>query len=203
MPPRERRQAGAQAQGGDGDGEGPQPQRAAAAPAGLFDVLEVAVLVGLLERKSKRALRLASREACAAVERMATRMELAAGEAPPDTVALQRLVRKLPNVHRPTCCSDKEEGIAGFMEAAGLMGAFATSRLDAAAGVRTMHLDLMSSQTLRTELPLVLASFCNLQARCPISWARPRLRLVGPSFNPHMLPSNLAASAAQRPPAAA
>jgi hypothetical protein len=75
MPQRKRRQAGALAQDADGDGAGPGPssERAAVAPAGMLDVLEAAVLV---EREAKRALRMASKAACAAVERMAMRMRL-------------------------------------------------------------------------------------------------------------------------------
>jgi hypothetical protein len=110
MPPRKRGQAGALAPDGDGDGAGPGPssERAAAAAAGLLDVLEAAVLVELLDREAKRALRLASRAACAAVERMATRMELAAS-AQHDAMALQRLAAKLPNVNHLNCAA-REEG---------------------------------------------------------------------------------------------
>ncbi len=164
MPPRKRRQAGALALGGDGDGAGPGPssERAAAAAAGLLDVLEVAVLVERLDEETKHALRLASRAACAAVERMATRMRLV-GKEQHDTAALLRLAGKLPNVHRLTC-APREEGIAGFMEAASLLGEFAASRPDAAAGVRTVGLEL-SLRTLGYELHMLLAPFCNLQAR--------------------------------------
>jgi hypothetical protein len=165
MLPRKRRPAGALALGGDGDGAGPGPssERAATTAAGLLDVLEAAELVGLLDRESKRTLRTAGRAACAAVERMATRMELQAS-AQHDTVAFRRLVGKLPNVHSLRCDSNKE-GAAGFVEAAGLLGEFAASRPDAAAGVRTVEL-VMGSQTLGSELQVLLAPFCNLQARC-------------------------------------
>jgi hypothetical protein len=217
MPPRKRRQAGALAAGGgDGDGAGPglSSERAAAAAAGLLDVLEVAVLVGLLDLEAMCALRMAGRAACAAVERMATRMvltldehydvvairrmELQAG-AQHDTVALRRLAGRLPNVHSLMCNTNKE-GTAGFMAAAGLLGEFAASRPNAAAGVRTMGLGL-SSQTLGPELPLVLVAFCNLQARCLTLWARSRLCLVGLSLNPHMLPSNRPHSCCRSTPA--
>jgi hypothetical protein len=201
MQPRKRRQAGApalDADGGDGAGPGPSSERAAAAAAGLLDVLEAAALVELLDRESKRALRMASRAACAAVERMATRMELDAS-AQHGEMALRRLAGRLPNVHSLRCDSNKE-GIAGFMEAAGLLGEFAASRPNAAAGVRTVEL-VMGSQTLGPQLPLVLVAFCNLQARCLTLWARSRVRLVGLSLNPHILPSNRPHSCCRSTPA--
>ncbi len=186
MPPRKRRQAGAPAQGGDGDGAGPGPssERAAAAAAGLLDVLEFAALVDRLDRESKRALRMASRAACAAVERMATCMELQAS-AQHDTVALRRLAGKRPNVHSLTCCSNKE-GAAGFVEAAGLLGEFAASRPGAAAGVRIVHLEL-ALHTLGSELPVLLAPFGSLQVR----YAPSRSRRVSEHFSPTCLCSML------------
>ena len=186
MPPRKRRQAGALALGGDGDGAGPGPssERAAAAAAGLLDVLEVAVLVERLDEETKHALRLASRAACAAVERMATHMVLAAGEAQPDTVALQRLAGKLPNVHRLTV-NTSEDGAVGFVEAAGLLGAFAALRPEAAAGVRTVALGLRS-EALGPDLSFLLAPFCNLQARRP---GHARGREPGPNSVPRAQPN--------------
>jgi hypothetical protein len=150
---------------GDGSGAGPGPssERAAAAAAGLLDVLQIGALTEMLGQESMHALHLASREACAAVERMATHMVLAAGEAQSDTVAMQRLAGKLPNVHSLTCMSIKD-GDAGFREAAGLLGAFAGLPPHATAGVRTVGLGL-SSQALGPELSLLLAPFCNLQVR--------------------------------------
>jgi hypothetical protein len=158
---------------GDGSGTeaGPSPEPATPT-TGLLDVLQLGVLaqrLGQESMRSLRALRLASRGACAAVERMATHMVLAAGRAPPDTVALQRLAGKLPNVHRLTVNTSKD-GSAGFLEAAGLLGAFAALRPEAAAGVRTVELGLIS-QALGPKLSLLLAPFCNLQVR-RISHAR-------------------------------
>jgi hypothetical protein len=152
---------------GDASGAGPGPssERAAAVAAGLLDVLQLEALAQRLGRKSMHDLRLASREACGAVERMATHMGLAAGEAQPDTVTLQRLAGKLPNVHRLTCTTSKD-GTVGFVEAAGLLSAFTALRPDAGAGVRTVALGLRS-KTLGPELPGLLAPFCNLQARRP------------------------------------
>jgi hypothetical protein len=152
---------------GDGSGAGPGPssERAAAAAAGLLDVLQIGALTEMLGRESMHALHLASREACAAVERMATHMMLAAGEAQPDTVALLRLAGKLPNVRCLTVNTTKD-GNEGFVEAAGLLGAFAAMRPEAAAGVRTLRLGL-SSQALGPELPVLLGHFCDLQARRP------------------------------------
>jgi hypothetical protein len=150
---------------GSGAGPGPSSERAAAAAAGLLDVLQLEALAQPLGQESMHALRLASREAGAAVERMATHMVLAAGEAQPDTVALQRLAAKLPNVHRLTCTTTKD-GDTGFVEATGFLGAFAALRPEAAAGVRIVALGL-SSQALGLELWLLLAPFCNLQARRP------------------------------------
>jgi hypothetical protein len=156
---------------GDGSdaGPGPSSERAAAASAGLLDVLQLEVLAQPLGRKSMHALHLASREACAAVERMATHMELKASEAQPDIEALQRLAGKLPNVHCLTV-NTSMDGDAGFVEAAGLLGAFAALGPKATGGVRTVALGL-SSQALGPELPMLLAPFFNLQARV-VSLAR-------------------------------
>jgi hypothetical protein len=148
-----------------GAGPGPSSERAAAAAAGLLDVLQLEALAKQLGQESMHALHLASREACAAVERMATHMVLAAGEAQPDTVALQRLAGKLPNVHRLTCTTIKD-GDAGFVEAAGLLGAFAAMRPGASTGVRTVALSLRP-HALGPELLMLLAPFCNLQVRRP------------------------------------
>jgi hypothetical protein len=151
---------------GDGSGAGPGPssERAAAAAAGLLDVLQLEALAQQrLGQESMHVLRLASREACAAVERMATHMVLAAGEAQPDTVELQRLASKLPNVRCLTVNTSKDSA-AGLLEAAGLLGAFAALRPNAAGGVRTLKLGL-SSQALGPELPVLLGHFCDLQAR--------------------------------------
>jgi hypothetical protein len=153
------------ARGDDGAGPGPSSERAAAAAAGLLDVLQLEALAKQLGQDSMHALHLASREACAAVERMATHMVLATGEAQPDTVALLRLAGKLPNVHRLTCTTSKD-GAVGFVEAAGLLGAFAALRPEAAAGVRTVALGLRS-EALGPDLSFLLAPFCNLQARRP------------------------------------
>jgi hypothetical protein len=192
MPPRKRRLAGApalDADGGDGAGPGPSSERAAAAAAGLLDVLEAAVLVELLDRESKRALRMASKAACAAVERMATCMELQAS-AQHDTAALLRLAGKLPNVHSLTCNSN-EKGAAGFMAVASLLGEFVASRPNAAAGVRIVGLELRS-QTLGCELPLVVSPFCNLQASSPTSIARSRCRQTAhfPFLRPNAIGAN-------------
>jgi hypothetical protein len=152
---------------GEGSRMEPGPSPEPASPTtGLLDVLQLEALAQRLGQESvqgsMRALRLASREASAAVERMATHMVLAAGEAQPDTVALQRLAAKLPNVHRLTVISS-EDGAVGFREAAGLLGAFAL-RPEAAGGVRTVELGLCS-QALGPELPVLLVPFCNLQVR--------------------------------------
>jgi hypothetical protein len=163
---------------GDGSGTEPGPSPEPASPTtGLLDVLQLGALAQRLGQESMHALRLASREACVAVERMATHMVLAAGEAQPDTVALQRLASKLPNVHRLTVTTS-EDGAVGFLEVAGLLGAFAL-RPEAAAGVRTVALGLRY-QALGTEFALLLAPFCNLQVR-RTSHARGHEPAAGPS----------------------
>jgi hypothetical protein len=155
---------------GDGSGTeaGPSPEPAAPT-TGLLDVLQLCALAQRLGQDSVYALLLASREASAAVERMATRMVLKTQDAQPDTVALQRLASKLPNVQRLTVNTSKD-GSAEFLEAASLLGAFAALRPEAAAGVRTVAL-CVGSQALGPELSLLLAPFCNLQVR-RISHAR-------------------------------
>jgi hypothetical protein len=75
--------------------------------------------------------------ACAAVERMATRMELQADEH--DAMALQRLAAKLPNVNHLNCAA-REEAVPSFVKLAGLLGEFSASRPNSAAGLRSMRL---------------------------------------------------------------